>query len=52
VKVLAILTNTTILQDGVPTARVARLPHANHVIFASNETDVLREMRTFLASLQ
>jgi pimeloyl-ACP methyl ester carboxylesterase len=38
-------------EQGVPSARVVRLPHANHLIFLSNETDVLREMRTFLAGL-
>jgi hypothetical protein len=37
-------------EDGVPTARVVRLPHANHVVFSSNEADVLKEMRTFLAA--
>lgn len=36
---------------GVPTARVVRLPHANHIVFISNEEDVLREMHTFLAGL-
>lgn len=39
-------------RSGVPTARVIQLPHANHYVFLSNEVDVLREMRTFLASLQ
>lgn len=39
-------------EDGVPSARVVRLPHANHYIFISNEADVLREMRVFLASLR
>jgi non-heme chloroperoxidase len=34
-----------------PSARVVLLPHANHAIFLSNEADVLREMRVFLASL-
>jgi len=38
-------------EDGVPSARVVRLPHANHYVFISNEADVLREMRVFLASL-
>ncbi len=36
---------------GVPTARVVRL-RGMHYIFISNERDVLREMRTFLASLR
>ena len=39
-------------ERGVPTARVIRMPHANHYVFLSNEADVLREMRTFLASLK
>jgi non-heme chloroperoxidase len=38
-------------ETGVPSAHVVRLPHANHSIFISNEGDVLREMRTFLAGL-
>ena len=38
-------------KKGVPSARVVLLPHANHMIFLSNEADVLREMRAFLASL-
>jgi non-heme chloroperoxidase len=36
---------------GQPSARVVRLPHANHFVFQSNEADVLREMNAFLASL-
>jgi non-heme chloroperoxidase len=39
------------LEAGVPTARVIRLRGA-HYIFLSNETDTLREMRAFLASLK
>lgn len=34
-----------------PSAQVVFFPHANHAIFMSNEADVLREMRTFLAGL-
>ena len=37
---------------GVPTARVVRIPRANHYVFVSNEADVLREMETFIASLK
>jgi pimeloyl-ACP methyl ester carboxylesterase len=37
-------------EGGVPTARVIRLRGAHH-IFLSNEPDVLREMRAFLAGL-
>jgi pimeloyl-ACP methyl ester carboxylesterase len=36
------------LEAGVPTARVVRLPGAHHV-FLSNEGDVVRETRAFLA---
>jgi pimeloyl-ACP methyl ester carboxylesterase len=38
-------------EKGVLSARVVRLAHANHYVFLSNEADVLREMRAFLASL-
>jgi pimeloyl-ACP methyl ester carboxylesterase len=39
-------------ENGISTARVVRLAHANHHMFISNEADVLREMRTFLAGLK
>jgi len=35
----------------VPSARVVRLPRANHFVFLSNEDDVLREMNAFLSNL-
>jgi pimeloyl-ACP methyl ester carboxylesterase len=38
-------------EKGVPSARVVRLPHANHFVFLSNEADVLREMNAFIATL-
>ncbi len=38
-------------ETGVPSAHVVRLPHASHLIFSSNEADVLAEMRAFLARL-
>jgi len=38
-------------ETGVPSAHVIRLPHANHYVFISNEADVLRELRAFLAGL-
>lgn len=38
-------------ERGVPTARVIRIPQSNHYVFLSNESDVLREMRAFLAEL-
>ena len=39
-------------QKGVPSARVVLFPIADHYVFLSNEADVLREMRTFLAGLK
>jgi pimeloyl-ACP methyl ester carboxylesterase len=39
-------------EKGVPSARVVRLPHANHYVFRSNEEDVLREMNSFLAGIK
>jgi len=39
------------LEKSVPSARVVRIPHGQHYIFLSNESDVLREARTFLESL-
>ena len=41
----------TAFETGVKGAHVVRLPHANHMIFLSNEADVLREMNAFLRSL-
>lgn len=38
-------------EAAVPSARVVRIPHANHYVFLSNEDDVLREMRAFLQGL-
>lgn len=38
-------------ESGLPTARVVRLPHANHYVFLSNEADVIREMADFLGKL-
>jgi pimeloyl-ACP methyl ester carboxylesterase len=39
------------IKDAVPTAHVVELPNANHFVFLSNEADVLREMRRFVAGL-
>jgi non-heme chloroperoxidase len=39
------------LQAGIPGSRVVRLPNASHMIFVSNEADVLREINAFLAKL-
>jgi non-heme chloroperoxidase len=41
-----------VFEKQVPSARVIRLPHANHYVFRSNEDDVLREMNAFLADLK
>jgi non-heme chloroperoxidase len=38
-------------ENGVSSARVIRIPHANHYVFLSNEADVLQDMRLFLAGL-
>ena len=39
-------------ESGVPSARVVRLPNADHFIFRSNEADVLREMNLFISTLK
>jgi len=39
------------LETGLPYALVVRVARANHMIFLSNEADVLREMRRFIAGL-
>lgn len=39
-------------ENGVPSARVLRLPGAHHYVYLSNEADVLREMRSFLSGLR
>lgn len=39
-------------QAGNPQAHVVRLPNADHFVFRSNETDVLRETNAFLAQLR
>jgi non-heme chloroperoxidase len=38
-------------ETGMPSARVVRYPHAAHYVFMSNEADVLREIRLFIAGL-
>jgi non-heme chloroperoxidase len=43
---------TKSIEDGVPSARVVRLPGAHHYLFLSNEAEVLREMRAFLGRLR
>jgi hypothetical protein len=39
----------SMLRSGVPDARVVELVGANHYVFLSNEREVLREIRLFLA---
>lgn len=38
-------------ETGLPSAKVVRLRDASHYVFQSNESDVLREMEAFIASL-
>ena len=40
------------IREGLPRARVVKLAPANHYVFLSNEADVLREMRAFVAGLR
>ena len=40
------------LEIGVPSARVVRLPNADHNVLRSNEADVLREMKLFINTLK
>lgn len=44
-------TQADAFEAGNPTARVIRLPNANHYVFRSNEDEVMREMNAFLAKL-
>jgi non-heme chloroperoxidase len=37
---------------GIPSARVVRLPRANHYVYRSNEAEVLREINTFIAGVR
>jgi pimeloyl-ACP methyl ester carboxylesterase len=39
------------VESGLPSARVVRIPNADHYVFQSNEADVLREMNAFISSL-
>jgi non-heme chloroperoxidase len=38
-------------EAGVPSAKVIRLPNANHYVFRSNEAEVLHAMNDFLGKL-
>jgi non-heme chloroperoxidase len=46
------LAQASAFEKGLPSARVVRLPNAGHVIFRTNEADVLREMHAFIAGLK
>jgi hypothetical protein len=39
------------LKSGVPAARVIEVSHANHFVFLSDESQVVREMAVFLRRL-
>jgi pimeloyl-ACP methyl ester carboxylesterase len=39
-------------ERGLPSARVVRIPKADHYVFQSNEAEVLREMNAFIAGLK
>ena len=39
-------------EAGIPHSRVVRVPNADHYVFITNEAEVLREMRAFLAKLK
>ena len=38
--------------EGLPNAHVVRIPNGRHYVFLSNEADVLREMREFIAQIK
>jgi non-heme chloroperoxidase len=40
------------IEGALPSARVVKLPRANHYVFLSNEAEVLREMRAFLGRVR
>jgi hypothetical protein len=42
----------TAFERGLPSARVVRIPNADHYVFQSNEAEVLREMNAFIAGLK
>ncbi|MBV8845846.1 MAG: hypothetical protein JO307_23805 [Bryobacterales bacterium] len=41
-----------VFEAGVPTARVVRIPQAEHYVFVSNEAEVLGEMNAFIDGLR
>lgn len=39
-------------EQGLPSARVIRMPNADHYVYRTNEADVLREIEAFMAGLK
>lgn len=39
-------------EEGLPDAHVVRIPNAHHYVFMTNEADVLRELRAFIAQIK
>ncbi|MBZ5601286.1 MAG: alpha/beta hydrolase [Acidobacteriia bacterium] len=39
-------------EQGLPDAHVVRIPNAHHYVFMTNEADVLRELRAFIARIK
>ncbi|HEV8214603.1 MAG TPA: alpha/beta hydrolase [Gemmatimonadaceae bacterium] len=48
----AVMPQISAFERGTPGARVVRIPHSNHYVFRSHETDVLREVVAFIDSLR
>jgi non-heme chloroperoxidase len=46
------LAQASAFEKGLPSARVVRLPNAGHVLYRTNEADVLREMYAFISGLK
>jgi pimeloyl-ACP methyl ester carboxylesterase len=40
------------IKRGIPSATIFLVPHANHYVFLSNESDVVREVKAFIAGLR
>jgi pimeloyl-ACP methyl ester carboxylesterase len=39
-------------ENGLPTAKVVRIPHADHYVFRSHEAEVLRNIDEFVAGIK
>ena len=46
------LAQSNAFEKGLPSARVVRMPNAGHVIYQTNEADVLSEMYAFISGLK